>query len=212
MLNKKEFSLYIKELLAICGVVHKDKTGKELCSHAKNEDGTGLVDSVFGAQESLLVFIHDNKMVGEMVVFTTTENGQAQLDLGVFNCQELYVPNMLHFITSDDKDQENRASITKYLAMLLEDYSISFIDPDSYERISYERKGSHLELAENLFMREISCISIVEEGVELGTIHFAGEYNDKRDWQAGDPYDFLDVYAFSGKHCRALLPNKLLAA
>lgn len=210
MLNKKDFSLYVKELLAICGVIHKDSAGKELARFTKNEDSNRLVDSVFGWQDSQLAFTHNGDVVGEMVVFTTEVDGQVRVDLGVFNCQELYVPNMLHFMTSEDKDQENRASITRYLAILLKNYSISFIDPDSEESVTYEQHGNNVELAENLFMREISCISIVKEGVALGTIHFAGEYNDKRDWQVGDPYDFLDVFAFSSNDCRELLPKKLL--
>ena len=212
MLNKEEFNLYAKELLAICAVVHKNGIGEEIASFSKGEESMGLADSVFGAKDSELSFIHEDKVIGEMVVFITNLTGEKRIDLGAFNCQESKVPNMLHFITSDDKDQENRASITRYLAILLADYSISFTDPDSNECVIYERKGDHVELTENLFMREISCINVMDGDKKLGSIHFAGEYNDNRSWKEGDPYDFLDVYAFSGTNCLALLPNKLLAA
>lgn len=212
MLNKKEFSIYAKELLAICSVVHKNSKDEELLSLVKGADNKDLVESVFGVKDSVLTFIHDGKTVGEMIIFTTEEDGRYLVNLGAFDCRELYVPNMLHFITSDDKDQENRADITKYLGILLKDYSISFVDPISEELVVYHHESDHIKLAENLFMSEISCISIMKEDVNLGSIHFAGEYNDKRDWREGDPYDFLDVYAFSSNACRALLPNRLLAA
>lgn len=210
MLNKAEFTDYAQMLLACCSVELKNSTSNETVDSFTN--GIELARYVFDNKESDLTLLLDGMTIGCMTLTVEQKEGNPQVCSFSFACSELSVPNMAHFARSEDKEQENRATITQYLEKLLQEHTVSFGDNDTPVIAIYNHHGSASELAERLFGCEVSRIAIDKNGESLGVIHFAGEYNDKRMWSEGEPYDFLDVYAFSTNNCRHLLPQNLVSA
>lgn len=216
MLNKHGFTAYAKALLARCGVTHRDNSVNQVTYYSGESDADDLTDAVFSTQESYLTLTNDKTDIGSMVLSIPLTTGNlkpsALIHSSAFTCSDASVPNMQHFVESPDITQENRAAITKYLATLLKDYSLGFGESKETIADNYDCNGDYIALAENLFNCETSCLSISKDGKHVGSIYFAGEYNEKYFRKDGDPYDFLDVYAFSSNECRALLPNVLIAA
>lgn len=215
MLNKNEFTGYAKALLTCCGVTYRDDSDNQVTYYSRESDAVALADAVFSTQESYLTFTSNNTDIGSMVLSMPLTTGDFEpstfIHSSAFTCSDASVPNMRHFVESPDTTQDNRAAITKYLAALLQDYSLGFGESKETITVNYDRNGDYIELADHLFNSKTSCLSINKDGEQIGSIHFAGEYNEKRFWKEGEPYDFLDVYAYSSNECRALLPNKVVA-
>lgn len=215
MLNKHEFTNYAETLLASCDVTHRGDGNTQVTYFSKDSEAEALAAVVFSTQESNLTFTKGGIDIGSMIlsipVSTSSNKPSDFVYSSDFTCLDVCVPNMRHFVKSDDTEQENRASITKYLAVLLQDYSLTFGDDNDVVVATYNDSDDRFELANNLFNCKTSCISINKDGEQLGSIHFAGEHNEKLACAEGEPYDFLDVYAYSSNQCRALLPNKVVA-
>lgn len=212
MLNKNEFAEYTQALLSRCTVTRRTDSVDDAATYSTGDD-VALTEAVFSSKESYLLFKKGGIEIGSLTVSVpTTDDGvlSEHAHSSRFVCSEPNMPIMRHFAKSADKHQENRAAMTKYLEKLLQDYSVSLGDNANAELACYDRKGNHVELAENLFKHQVSQLAIKKDGEQLGVIHFAGEYNDKRAWVEGEPYDFLDVYAFSNNNCRELLPQMLI--